>query len=41
MEEHSKFTIMEERITKKEFIAGCIIALGFIILCGIAEYIIR
>ena len=41
MGEHSKFTIMEERITKKEFIIGAIIAIGLILLCGIAESIIR
>lgn len=32
---------MEERITKKEFVVGCIIALGLIIISGIAEAIIR
>ena len=38
MEEHSKFTIMEDsRINKKEFIVGCIIALGFILICGLAR----
>jgi hypothetical protein len=27
----------DKRITKKEFIVGCIIALGFILICGLAE----
>lgn len=31
----------DSRITKKEFIVGCIIALGLILISGIAEAIIR
>lgn len=41
MEEHSKSTIMEEKITKREFIVGALLAIGLILLCGIAESIIR
>lgn len=33
--------IMEERITKQEFIIGAIIAIGLILICGLAESIIR
>lgn len=39
MEQNGK--TMEEKITKKEFIISAIIAIGLILLCGIAEYIIR
>ena len=27
----------DKRITKNEFIVGCIIALGFILICGLAR----
>ena len=30
----------DKRITKNEFIVGCIIALGLILICGTAETII-
>lgn len=31
----------DKRITKKEFVVGCIITLGLILISGVAEAIIR